>query len=95
MIVTEATYEKIASRRQSKAIGGAELDVPDPLHLIALKLHALKNHARATQGKDLPDIIGLIRACDLDTESIEFQSILDLYANDTIRSEIINQLSRD
>ena len=66
-----------------------------PLHLIALKLHALNNDARAAQGKDLPDIIGLIRACDLDTESLEFQAILDRYANDTIRSEINSQLSGD
>lgn len=61
MIVSDATFEKLRSRKRRLAIGGATLDVPDPLHLVALKLYALQNKTRTRKGKDLQDIMGLIR----------------------------------
>ncbi len=58
MIVGKKTFEKLWDRRLERNVGDALLGVPDPLHLIALKLHAMGNEARFLQGKDLPDMPG-------------------------------------
>lgn len=92
MIVGAETFEKLWDRRQSREVGGAALGMPDPLHLIALKLHALRNEARAEQGKDLPDVLGLIRSCAIDTESAEFKEVLDRYADDKLKKQITEEL---
>lgn len=92
MIVGSATFEKLWARQEKRRIGDAVLGIPHPLHLIALKLHAMRNEARARQGKDLPDILGLIRHCDIDTESLEFKEVLSRYADETLRARIGGQL---
>jgi len=58
MIAGKKTFEKLWDRRRERNVGDALLGVPDPLHLIALKLHATGNEARFLQGKDLPDMPG-------------------------------------
>jgi hypothetical protein len=92
MMVSDGTFEKLSAERQTKSLGGADLEVPAPLHLIALKLHALRNEARALLGKDLLDVVGLVRACGLDPASVEFQAVLDRYATESVRRQIIEQL---
>ena len=88
MVVNDATFEKMRTRQQRRDVGGASLDVPDPLHLIALKLHALRSEGRARQGRDLPDILGLIHGCRIDTGSVEFEQILKRYADEATRKQI-------
>ena len=92
MVVSDETFGKLRSKEQRRAVGGCTLPVPSPLHLIALKLHALSNKERARQGMDLPDIIGLIRGCGIDTQDVELQEILERYADEKIRSEIEERL---
>ena len=58
MIVGKKTFEKLWDRRLERNVVDALLGVPDPLHLIALKLHARENEVRFLQGKDLPDMPG-------------------------------------
>jgi hypothetical protein len=41
---------------------------------------------------DLPDILGLIRNCDLDTDSIEFKEVLDRFADEDLKDKIKKQL---
>jgi hypothetical protein len=92
MIVSEETFEKMRDGREVKAVGEVELEVPGPYHLIALKLHALKNSERAKEGRDLADIVGLIRACGLDVEGGEFVEIVDRYGTEAVRKEIERRL---
>jgi len=44
------------------------------------------NPERFKKGRDLPDILNLISICQIDTNSREFQTVLDRYANDETRS---------
>jgi hypothetical protein len=68
------------------------LHLPKPLHLIALKLHAMRNPGRLRQGKDLIDIFNLVSLCQIDTEGQEFQGILDRYANEEIRNLVLRSI---
>jgi len=86
MLVSPETFSKLYAERNLLDFGGSLLPVPKPLHLVALKLHAMLNPERFKKGRDLPDILNLISICQIDTNSREFQTVLDRYANDETRS---------
>src|SRR5258708_36310444 len=71
------------------------LTIPSPLHLVAMKLHALRNPARFESGIDLQDVKHLIRAAQIDIESPEFQEIAQRYATEEIRSRLLEELERE
>ncbi len=81
MLVNRQTFTKLVAGQRRLAFGSSFLDVPQPLHLIALKLHAMRNAERMRRGKDLPDILQLIEICHIDATSAEFNAILQRYAN--------------
>jgi hypothetical protein len=68
------------------------MNLPKPIHLIALKLHAMKNPVRLRQGKDLLDILNLVSLCKIDIEGQEFQGVLDRYANEEIRNLVLRSI---
>lgn len=86
MLVDRSTYELMASRQRLMSFGQVSLPVPAPLHLIALKLHAMRNAERRMSGKDLPDILQILRICNIDPNEAAFQAVLDRHANDETRS---------
>ena len=81
MLVNRQTFTKLIAEQRSLAFGSSVLSVPQPFHLIALKLHALQNTSRARSGKDLFDILHLIEICHIDTASAEFKEVLHRQSN--------------
>ncbi len=55
MLLPRTTFEKLAAESQEIELTGVTLRAPKPLHLVALKLHALKQNP-ARLGKDWEDI---------------------------------------
>jgi len=92
MFVSPETFAKLHAERVDLAFGDAVLPVPKPLHLVALKLHAMRNGERFKKGKDLPDILNLISICNIDTAGEEFHSVLARYANDETRDLLLRHL---
>ncbi len=92
MLVAPETFQKLYAERVECLIGTARLNFPKPLHLIALKLHAMKNPGRLAQGKDLLDILNLVSLCKIDTERQDFQGVLDRYANEEIRNLVLRSI---
>ena len=92
MLVAPETFQKLYAERVECRIGTALLSLPKPLHLIALKLHAMKNPERLRQGKDLLDILNLVSLCQIDIEGQEFQGILDRYANEEIKNLVLRSI---
>ena len=86
MLVSRDTFLKLTEGQQELEFGSTRLRVPQPLHLIALKLHAMKNDERRRLGKDLPDILQLIRLCAIDPTGVEFRAIVERYANPQTRA---------
>jgi len=69
MFVNDQTWEKMRAEAVEISIGNARCRVPKLLHLIALKVHALKHgHARRF-AKDFQDVEGLISINRLDVAS--------------------------
>ncbi len=74
---------------------GLSLAIPSPLHLIAMKLHALRSPARFENGIDVQDVKHLIKTAKIDTSSQEFTDIAERYATDAIRTRILRELREE
>ena len=92
MLVATETFQKLYAERVECPTGTARMNLPKPIHLIALKLHAMKNPVRLRQGKDLLDILNLVSLCKIDIEGQEFQGVLDRYANEEIRNLVLRSI---
>jgi hypothetical protein len=60
MLVDRRTFDKLQAKSFVYRVGEAEMRVPCLLHLIALKLHAMKNNPKR-ELKDLSDIVELLQ----------------------------------
>ena len=79
MIVDQTTFDRLSLFTESRVLDGNRILIPDPLRLVALKLHALKAVSRPDREKDWADIAGVIRAAGIDLENPEFQAIVQRY----------------
>lgn len=95
MLADEDTFQKIRAESRRRDIGErVQLAIPTPLHLIAMKLHALKSQARVERGVDFDDVIHLMRTAKIDIDSREFTEVLDRYATEAIRARILAELDK-
>ena len=90
MLADAATFEKIREKSQARDVGhGVQIAIPHPLHLIAMKLHALRSAHRVERGTDLGDIRHLIASEKIDPASSEFRDILTRYASEPIQAKLL------
>jgi hypothetical protein len=92
MIVDETTRSKIIETGKAVEVVGEKLIIPSVEHLIALKLHAMKNNFKNRMLKDLPDVINLIKANNIDFKSSEFKSLCLKYGTEDIYKSILGFL---
>jgi len=88
MLVNDATFAKLIVGSLWREVGHRRVRVIGALHLIALKLHALREPHRVEAGVDYLDIVQLVRLKQIDIASNEFQEIVNRYANPTIRERL-------
>jgi hypothetical protein len=93
MLADARTFAIIQGDSRRCEIGNAlSLSIPSPLHLIAMKLHALRSPAHFENGVDLQDVKYLIKTAKIDISSKEFTDIAERYATDAIRTRIFREL---
>ncbi|MCS7064312.1 MAG: nucleotidyl transferase AbiEii/AbiGii toxin family protein [Methylacidiphilales bacterium] len=95
MLVDAETFAKLYKDSSEVSYGPCRLRIPSLLHLLALKLHALKNTDRQKIGKDYSDILALIHTHKLDIHSQELQTILKKYAPPIIHQRLLRDTSSD
>ena len=96
MLADAQTFATIQRDSRRCDIGnGLSLAIPSPLHLIAMKLHALRSPARFANGVDLQDVKYLIKTAKIDTSSKEFTDIAERYATDPIQTRILRELREE
>ena len=84
MIVDTRTRAKIIEDGKTTEVVGEKLIIPSIYHLIALKLHAIKNSQKNRMWKDLPDIIRLIQMNKIDYKKKSFKDLCLKYGNSEI-----------
>jgi len=88
MLVDDGTFAKLLAGSEWRDYGRRRVRVAGVLHLIALKLHALRSEHRQTPGKDYLDILNLIRLNRVDIRSGEFEEIMNRYGTESLRVRI-------
>ncbi len=94
MLVDATTFAKLLAGSEWRDYGSRRIRVIGVLHLIALKLHALRSEDRVALGRDYLDILSLIRLNSVDIRSPEFEDILDRYATKSCRQRLIRDIEQ-
>jgi hypothetical protein len=93
MIVKEATFKAMFNESQSADLYNVPSRVPSLKHLIALKLHALKNTRMQRFLKDYLDVEYLIRINGLDIGSEEMKELFVKYGTQELYEKISRTLA--
>lgn len=89
MFVDRPTLDKILKEAKPITIAGQKFIVPSLNHLIALKLHSIKNNEKLRLLKDLPDIVSLIRKNNIDAEDNKFKELCLKYGTEGLYQRIL------
>jgi len=92
MFVDKETMDKIIENGKKISIAKQSFIVPSLEHLIALKLHSLKNNPKLRMNKDLPDVIELIRVNKIDVKSEDFKNLCLKYGTNELYTEILSKI---
>lgn len=95
MLVQEKTFAPILDASQSADFFGVKTLVPSLEHLIALKLHALKNTRMSRFLKDFLDVEYLIRINRLDLKSKKICELFDKYGTPDLYDKVSQSLASD
>ena len=80
VFVNEETFEGILEDAETTEISGKRFKVPSLDHLLALKLHAMKQNLRRRGFRDLTDVLDLAEKNQIDVKGERFQELCLKYA---------------
>lgn len=92
MFVDEATFDRIWAASEERDFGGNPAHVPSLDHLLALKLHALKQAPPHRASKDAEDVEVLVRRNQLDLREPRYEQLFLKYANREIYDTLLRIL---
>lgn len=92
MLVNRETFSKLHAEGRQVVMLGVTTLVPSPLHLISLKLHALKYGSDRRHSKDLMDVLTLIRNTGINPRSKPFKELIDQYGTHEIYEQILREV---
>lgn len=93
MLVQEKTFAPILEASLAAEFFGVKSRVPSLEHLIALKLHALKNTRMHRFLKDFLDVENLIRINRVDIKSDKVRKLFDKYGTEDLYEKISRSLA--
>jgi hypothetical protein len=88
VFVDAETFSAIWKSSRDSVASGHTFKVPSLLHLIALKMHAIKKGSKDRVWRDLPDIINLVTANQIDVSSPEFLGVCRRFGPEGIHQKI-------
>jgi predicted nucleotidyltransferase len=81
MHVNDRTFSKMRAEAVDGNLAGANVKHPSLMHLIALKLHVIKQELPHRESKDLYDVIQLVQINHVDTQADEFKQLCEKFGN--------------
>jgi hypothetical protein len=90
-----STYNKLKAESTNIELFDTNFFLPKPLHIIAMKLHAVKHGTLFRGSKDFDDIVMLVEIHNIDiSQQSEFKAMCDRYADNDIYKRIKNEVIR-
>jgi len=93
LLTDPGTFSEILKESKEVSIAGCKFKVPSLRHLIAMKLHSIKNDPKNRQLKDLPDLVKLVRENGLDWSSPSFRELCLQYGDEQTYNQLLKFLS--
>ena len=84
LLLDASTFSRMWGAATEVVLDGKSFRVAAPHHLIRMKLHSLQHGAKDRLEKDLPDILGLMRAYGWTPESEAFKEVCRKHASESI-----------
>lgn len=94
MFVDNATFSGMLTESLKVTFGDSTARIPSVEHLLALKLHALKQGQPHRIFKDLSDIINLVLIKKIDVHTDQFRQLCEKYGNIGIYEKISDALNK-
>ena len=94
MIVDEATFQALMGDARAVCFVDTSVPVPSVLHLIAMKLHALRSNLEHRERKDLDDVVSLIEKQELVVDDESFRDLCARFGTEGIYEEICLSLAK-
>jgi hypothetical protein len=94
ILVNDSTFEKMFISAVAKEMNGLAINVPAPLHLVSLKLHALRHGKLERRAKDLDDTIQLILLNRIDVRGTAFREACERFGTPELYEEIRKIIER-
>ncbi len=89
VLVDESTWAKLHAKSKTESLGGEiSVSLPDPVHLIAMKLQAAASATRREDATDWSDVIQLIQTQNLNLEDTSFAAIIEKYGGPNALSRL-------
>jgi predicted nucleotidyltransferase len=89
MLVNEPTFSGMYAEAMTASLGGVEVKIPSLRHLIALKLHVLKQGLPHRELRDLYDVFQLVNLNKIDVRSDDFKKLCERYGNSKLYETIL------
>jgi predicted nucleotidyltransferase len=89
MLTDEQTFTRMFSETRPSQIAGGNVQIPVLEHLLALKLHALKNSHTRRFLKDFEDVCNLVQANKIDMRSAEFKELVLKFGNEDLYEKLL------
>jgi predicted nucleotidyltransferase len=90
MLVNQRTFTAMFESSREIEMSGACCRVPSLDHLIALKLHVLKQDLSHRRYKDLMDVLSLVEIHKLDVRGDSFRALCEKYGSKEIYERIVS-----
>jgi predicted nucleotidyltransferase len=89
ILVDEETFTGLEKDARKEDIDGTTILIPSIEHMLALKLHALKENQPHRELKDIDDILGLAEQHQIDLEGTQFRQLCGQFASDKVFNRIL------
>jgi predicted nucleotidyltransferase len=84
MFVSDSTFAGLIETSKEVVFGPVSVRIPSLQHLIALKLHVLKQGLEHRMLGDFDDVVQLVLVNRIDLENPEWKSLFDRYGNEEL-----------
>ena len=93
MLVPADSFARLIDAAKSVKLEGAPVEVPSLEHLIALKVHAMKNSRGLRILKDMTDVAQLLSLNRIEADSTWVRAVFDKYGDKDLYERIVKLLS--
>ncbi|MDB6040630.1 MAG: hypothetical protein JWM99_4471 [Verrucomicrobiales bacterium] len=89
MFVNDQTFDKLWSESSLKPVGGTRVRFPALDHLVALKLHVIKQNIPHRIIRDLDDVMNLVKLNQVDLRSDKWRELFDRHGTRQIYEQLL------